>query len=358
MIDANEPNLRAQEIPTSNIVPFEPSYTDAWDDYVARSPRSTIAHRLGWRDAMAKGLGHKPLYRVAVDGKSITGIMPLFLVTTWWRTKYLVSLPWIDYGGICADDAVTEQALLADARRLAADYSVQFVEFRSVDEQPLGLTVRSDKVTFLLSLDADFETVWKQFDAKLRNQIRKSEKSGLTTEFGGAERLDDFYRVFAHNMRDLGTPVWGKGFFRAIFERFPDSAELILVKKESEVIAGGLVLSFKDRVYVPSASSYRWSLTYCPNHALYWAVIRCGCERGLKYLDFGRSSWDGPTFNFKKQWGAPPTQLHWQYALHKMPELPAINPGNPKYKFLIKMWQKLPLGVANLLGPRLIKNFP
>ncbi|MEW6050254.1 MAG: FemAB family XrtA/PEP-CTERM system-associated protein [Candidatus Zixiibacteriota bacterium] len=342
----------------TRIAPYDSSYADAWDEYVTRSPHSTIAHRSGWRDVMAEGLGHTPLYRMALDGQRLTGILPLFLVTTWWRTRYLVSLPWIDYGGICADDESTEQALLAEARQLASAHGVEFVEFRSVEQQPLDLTTRTDKVTFLMPLESDSEIVWKRFDAKLRNQIRKSEKSGLTTEFGGVDKLDSFYRVFAYNMRDLGTPVWGKHFFRAILRQFPNSAQLILVKRDNEVIAGGLVLSFKDRVYVPSASSYRWSLSYCPNHALYWAVIRYGCEHGLKYLDFGRSSWDGPTFNFKKQWGAPPTQLHWQYALHKAPDLPAINPGNPKYRLFIKLWQRLPLRVANWLGPRVIRNFP
>jgi serine/alanine adding enzyme len=337
---------------------FDPSHSQAWQAYVTRSHGATIAHQLGWREVIAHGLGHRPLYLVAFRGEAICGILPLFLVTTWWRTRYLVSLPWIDYGGILADDAEVERALLEETRRLADRHGAEFAEFRTIDEQPLGLPIRLDKVTFLLPLAADAETLWTKFDAKLRNQIRKSEKSGLTVEFGGGERLDAFYRVFAYNMRDLGTPVWGKPFFRVILDTFPDSAQLVLVSKDSEVIAGGLALTFKDRVYVPSASSYRRALTYCPNHALYWAVIRQGCERGLGYLDFGRSTWDGPTFNFKKQWGAPPTQLHWQYALHRTKELPAINPGNPKYQMFIKMWQKLPLGVANLLGPRLIRNFP
>lgn len=325
---------------------------------MARSGQATIAHQLGWRQVIAEGLGHRPLYLVARRSQTLCGILPLFLVTTWWRTRYLISLPWIDYGGILADDTESETALLEEARRLAEQFRAEFVEFRTVEEQPLGLPLRTDKVTFHLPLAEDPEILWKKFDAKLRNQIRKSEKCDLTVEFAGVEKLDAFYRVFAYNMRDLGTPVWGKSFFQSILTTFPDSAQLVLVSKESEVIAGGLALTFKDRVYVPSASSYRRALTYCPNHALYWAVIRQGCERGLKFLDFGRSTWDGPTFNFKKQWGAPPTQLHWQYALHGTAELPAINPSNPKYRLFIKMWQKLPLPVANLLGPRLIRNFP
>ncbi len=334
------------------------NWEDRWSEYVARSPRATIAHQVGWRYVMARGLEHTPRYFVAHDGDTVTGILPLFLVTTWWRSRYLISLPWIDYGGICADDETTEKLLLESAQRLAASCSAEFIEFRSIEKLHLDLSLRDDKVTFLLPLNSDKEILWKGFDAKLRNQIRKSQKSELTTEFAGVEKLDEFYTVFAHNMRDLGTPVWGKTFFASILCKFAESAQLILVRKDNKVIAGGLVLAFKDRLYVPSASSYRSALEYCPNHALYWAVIEHGCARGYKYLDFGRSSKDGNTFNFKKQWGAPPTQLTWQYSLHRTKELPSINPSNPKYRMFINMWRRLPLSFANYLGPKLIKNFP
>jgi serine/alanine adding enzyme len=337
---------------------YSASFESPWSEFVARSPHAAIAHEIGWRDVMARGLGHTPKYFVAHEGSKITGVLPLFLVRTWWRTKYLVSLPWIDYGGILAEDLPTENLLLDAARRTVESEGAEFVEFRTMCRQNLGLSPREDKVTFLLPLESDSELLWKGFDAKLRNQIRKSQKSALSTEFGGLDRLDEFYRVFAHNMRDLGTPVWGKRFFTEILSTFPDTARLILVRKEGTVIAGGLVLAFKDRLYVPSASAYRNALEFCPNHALYWAVIVDGCTHGFKYLDFGRSSKDSNTYNFKKQWGAPPTQLTWQYLLHRTKEIPAINPANPKYEMFIKMWRKLPLPVANFIGPRLIKNFP
>jgi FemAB-related protein (PEP-CTERM system-associated) len=337
---------------------YTDSFADRWTAYVRASEYTAIAHEIGWREVMARGLGHTPRYFVAHDRDKVTGILPLFLVTTWWRAKYLVSLPWIDYGGIIADDESTEKLLLEQARKTAEIQGAQFVEFRSICRQNLGLPLREDKVTFLLPLESDPDVLWKGFDAKLRNQIRKSQKSGLTTEFGGIDRLDEFYGVFAHNMRDLGTPVWGKRFFSEILGVLSDTARLILVRKDGVAIAGGLVLAFKDRLYVPSASSYRHALEFCPNHALYWAVIVDGCTNGFRFLDFGRSSKGGNTFNFKKQWGAPPTQLTWQYLLHRTSEIPAINPGNPKYELFIKMWRKLPLPVANFIGPRLIRNFP
>ena len=159
-------------------------------------------------------------------------------------------------------------------------------------------------------------------------------------------------------MHDLGTPVWGFKFFKTILETFPDTAQLILVRKNKKAIAGGLVLSFKDTLYVPSASAYRSSLKYCPNHALYWEVIKKGCEQGYNIFDFGRSTLNSPTFGFKKQWVSTPAPLVWQYYLNKAKEMPAINPDNPKYRIFINLWRKLPLPIANFLGPKVIKNFP
>ncbi|MDD3733015.1 MAG: FemAB family PEP-CTERM system-associated protein [candidate division Zixibacteria bacterium] len=340
------------------IVDYQDKYESAWTSYVDHSPKATVAHQIGWRRAMQDGLGHEPYYLIALDHDTIKGLLPLFLVTTWWRTKYFISLPWIDYGGLLADDETAARALLDRARQLTRAKKAAFLEFRSVIDDNLDMALRTDKATFLLPLEKDAETVWKRFDAKLRNQIRKAEKSELTTEFAGPDKLHSFYKVFAHNMRDLGTPVWGREFFKAVLENFPQNAWLALVKKDDLVIAGGLVLAFKDRLYVPSASAYRHFLSYCPNHALYWSVIKYACEKGYAFFDFGRSSYDASTFKFKKQWTQPPTPLTWQYYLNLINEVPSINPGNPRYKLFIKLWQQLPLFVANYLGPKVIKNFP
>ena len=267
------------------VIEYSESYKSRWDAFVKASPVSTIAHEIGWREVMTHGLGHKPMYLVAMEDDEVLGVLPLMLVTTWWRARYLVSLPWIDYGGVCAADSEAAGMLLKKAGLLADKSGVEFIELRSVTAELDGLPVRQDKVTFLLELNDDPDIVWKKFGAKLRNQIRKAKKSGLTTNVGGLENLPAFYRVFSHNMRDLGTPVWGYRFFESILSIFPETAKIILVSKDKLVIAGGLALYFKDRLYVPSASAYRGYLKYCPNHALYWRLIEDGCRGGYRYFD-------------------------------------------------------------------------
>ena len=159
-------------------------------------------------------------------------------------------------------------------------------------------------------------------------------------------------------MRDLGTPVWGKDFFEGILKSIPESARILLVFSQSKPIAGALVLTFKDTLYIPSVSAYRSYRKLCPNQALYWRVIKDGCLGGYSYFDFGRSSWNSNTFEFKKKWIADPTQLVWQYYLNKTKDIPMLNPDNSKYKLAIGMWQRLPLFAANFLGPKVIRNFP
>lgn len=340
------------------VIEYSDDYRVAWTAFVEQSASATFAHVIGWRTVIARTLRHQPRYLLAVDDNRVSGVLPLFLVTTWWRSRYLVSIPWMDYGGICADNAEAVRLLLERSNQLAKELRADFVEMRSVEIADRSLPTRDDKVTFLLELNSDPEIIWAGFGAKLRNQIRKAEKSGLTTHLGGKENLDSFYAVFCHNMRDLGTPVWGRDFFEAVLDELGNSARIILVRLNDKTIAGGLVLSFKDRMYVPSASAYREYLPLCPNHALYWRVIREACANGFGHFDFGRSAVGSNTFNFKKQWTPDPTRLNWQYQLNNIAAMPSINPSNPKYRLFINMWRHMPLSLANFMGPKIIRNFP
>ncbi len=337
-------------------------YRDAseteWKEFVAAAPGATIAHEIGFRKVLAAGLGCKPHYLLARSNGAISGVLPLFLVRTWWNARYLVSVPWLDYGGICTHEAESERALLFRAKSLADENGASFIEFRSVEPTHQDLATVTERVTFLVDLSLGAETLWKGFDAKLRNQIRKAQKSELKVEFGGLNFVDEFYRVFSTKMRDLGTPVWSKRLFVEILTKMPDNSEIVLVRRGEETVTGALLLKSKGREYIPSAASYDKFLKLCPYHALYWTVIERGCREGARWFDFGRSSIDSPTYKFKIQWSENPVPLAWQYSMHRMKEVPQINPGNPKYRLAQEVWRHLPLSLANLLGPAVIRNFP
>ena len=206
-----------------------------------------------------------------------------------------------------------------------------------------------------LSID---DGIWNRLDRKVRNQIRKAVKSGLVPVQGGVELLDSFYRVFARNMRDLGTPVYGLRFFREVLEAFPERARVVVIQSDRVPIAAGISYRSRDVVEVPWASSIREFNPLCPNHLLYWTVIQAALDQGCQTLDFGRSTPGQGTYRFKAQWGAEASPLTWEYVLLRRRDLPDQSPANPKYRGAIAAWRRLPLRVANAAGPWIVRSIP
>ena len=339
------------------IIEYSEKLEKLWRDYVEKNC-SSFAHQIEWKYILERSFRQKPVYLLAVKDNKAYGILPLFYYSSLLFGKFLVSLPWLDYGGVCADSVEIQAELIHKAVEIAQKKNCQFLELRSVISEDKNLLTRTSKVTFILELGADPEKVWGKIDSKARNQVRKAQKSELEVTFGREENLDSFYSVFSINMRDLGTPVWTKKLFKKILSYFPNSSEIALVKLKDMVIGGALILYFKDMMTVPSASSLSSFLRYCPNNILYWEIIQRGCERGVKRFDFGRSTLNSGTFNFKKQWVKEPSQLHWQYYLNKARELPELNPESAGFSLAKKLWRKLPLPLANFLGPKIVRNLP
>ena len=170
--------------------------------------------------------------------------------------------------------------------------------------------------------------------------------------------LEDYYRVFARCMRDLGTPVYEKGFFRSIVETFSKEVRLCVVSLKGMPLASGLLYGFRSMLEIPWAASDKRFSRLAPNMLLYSAVLEFACREGFTEFDFGRSSVDSGTYRFKQQWGAHPRQLYWYYWLSGGQSVPELNPDNPKFKAAISVWQHLPLPVANIIGPHIVKYLP
>jgi len=190
---------------------------------------------------------------------------------------------------------------------------------------------------------------------KVRNQVRKASKSGLNTQIGGEEYLADFYKVFAVNMRDLGSPVHSSKFFANIFQEFGGNARTVIVREGKKTIGGLICLFFKDGVFVPWASSLREYFPKCPNNLLYWDTIQYACERGCKDFHFGRSSIGSGTYKFKQQWGAGERQLNWEYHFRNPAQTYTPMAENSKFQLAASIWKRLPLSLTVILGPHLRK---
>jgi serine/alanine adding enzyme len=335
------------------------SQAEVWDSFVESVNDATSYHRFGWKEVVRKSFGHQCHYLAAVDDRGEwQGVLPLVHLRSWLFGNFMVSVPFVNYGGLLCKNDTAVRRLLEEAERLRHSIGATHVELRHVARDLAGLPTKQHKVTMILDLAPDVESQWRVFNAKLRNQIRKAEKSDLQPVMGQLELLDDFYAVFARNMRDLGTPVYAKCFFRNILEAFPSTSNILGVYHQGKMIAAGIACWFRDTLEIPWASAISDYKALCPNNMLYWEAIKFAIKKGLSRFDFGRSTPHEGTYNFKKQWGAVPVQLYWQYLLNEGCEMPHLSPSNPKYQAAIRVWQKLPIPLTKLLGPLIVQNIP
>ena len=330
----------------------------AWDAYVKAHPEASAYHPWAWRRVFEDAFGHECLYLSCRQDDRITGVLPLVAFKSPIFGRFLVSLPFFNYGGILADDGPARMELVEAAAELARERRAQHVELRHLARQCEALPFRQHKVAMTLSLAATEEAQWKALDNKVRNQVRKAQKSGCTAEVGGAELIDDFYEVFCRNMRDLGTPVYGMQLFDETFRAAPDAARAYVVRLQGRPIAAGITIDHRDGTENPWASSLREHRALCPNMLLYWEMLRQAVGRGLRVFDFGRSTPDEGTYHFKRQWRAEPTPMHWEYVLLGGQALPDQSPKNSKFSRAIEIWKTLPLWLANAAGPSIVRHIP
>ncbi len=330
-----------------------------WDRYVLDHPIGTGYHLTAWATVVERVFGHQTLYLMErdVDGR-VRGVLPLVLLSSRLFGRFLVSLPYVNYGGVLADDQETQDVLLNAAIEKATALGAEHMELRHCGGFPLGWPAKDHKVSMRLALPSNHEDLLKSFPPKLRSQLRRGEKEGMTVQIGGVELVDQFYTVFSLNMRDLGTPVYGKRFFSEIAETFPKDSKIFIVRYQGSPVASGLVYGFRQMLEVPWAASDRRYARFAPNMLLYGAMLKYACEQGYRWFDFGRSSKGSGTYRFKEQWGARPVQLQWYYWLRNGRTLPELNPQNPKYRMAIGLWKRCPVFLTTRIGPYLSKYLP
>jgi FemAB-related protein (PEP-CTERM system-associated) len=339
-----------------------------WDAFVTAHPEATGYHLWTWRHVFEDTFGHEACYLAAFDtpagaspaasGRNIIGILPLVGMKSLLFGRFGVSLPFLNYGGVVASDESVARALLTEAIRLAQARRWKHLEIRHLDQRFTDLEPKRHRVGMYLRL-ADNETKqWDAIDRKVRNQVRKAQKSNFTTAVGGAELVDEFYQVFARNMRDLGTPVYSRRLFADVARLFPDRVKLYVVRDKSTPIAAGLTFGWRSMVEVPWASSLKEYRTQCPNMLLYWEMLRTAVNDGHQTFDFGRSIPDEGTYHFKRQWGAEPRAMCWEYWLPEGRTLPDQSPKNPKFAAAISLWQRLPVALTTRLGPHVVRHIP
>jgi FemAB-related protein (PEP-CTERM system-associated) len=337
------------------VVHYMGEYRDRWQNYVEESDTSTLYHRLGWKDVIERSFGHTTYYVLAEDGGTIKGILPMVLIGHPFFGKSLVSMPFLNCGGVCADTKEAECLLLDEAIRITKKENVDYLELRQTEKIDSNLITRDDKVAMVVKLEPDSERLWGGLTPKLRQTIRKAEKAGLQVKVGKEENLEDFYEIFSANMKELGSPVYGRSFFGNTLSDLKDEMLIFVVTHKEKAVGAACVGFFKDSIEGFWASSLREYFRLNPNEYLYWKQLEYGCQNGYSFFNLGRSTKDSGSFRFKQKFGADMKQLYWQYYLNKTKQIPEMDPTALKYKIAVGVWRRLPLSVTRTVGPQIRK---
>ena len=330
-----------------------------WDAYVARHESATAYHRASAVGIGARAFSLRTRYLSAYSGRDVVGVLPIVEQSSRIFGRFLVSLPFVTYGGVLADNAEIACALAAHAAAQAQARKVDHVELRHTNALPeLGLAERLDKVSMMLPLPESDVALSKQLGAKLRSQIRRGERENLELIWGGSELIPDFYRVFAPAMHTLGTPVYPRRFFEVVYDALRDVSEILIVRMHGKPHAVAFLVKHGRTMEVPWAVASPEAKRASVNMRMYWELLTRSIQNGVAAFDFGRSTVDSGTYRFKAQWGAVPHQLHWHYWLPAGAPVPKLNQSNPKYARAAEIWRRMPLWCANALGPYIIRNLP
>jgi FemAB-related protein (PEP-CTERM system-associated) len=327
----------------------------AWDRFV-REQRAASGYQLwGWTDLIRDALKLEVHRLAALRDGELVGILPLVRQRLWPLGATLISLPFVNYAGLVATDAEAEARLLDAAVELAGRRGAGRIELRHTAPRAGGWGQRSDKVRFRIDTSTGEEAMWAALPGQRRTQIRRARKDGLVEIAGGAELLDDFYDVVALKWRDLGSPVLPRSFFAAVLERFPDDTRICLVRAGAVTAAAGMLYRFRDGAENPWVGSLDAFTKSRANVLLYWGMMVESHELGAASLDFGRSSRASGNYTFKSRWHAVEEELPW--SVWPAAAVDGAESG-PAAGLVKSVWKRLPLAVANRLGPWLSPNLP
>ena len=301
-----------------------------------------------------RAFGHRcEVLEARSDGET-AGVLPLVTVRSALFGHYIVSMPFVSYGGPLGTDAAVS-ALCERAAEIADERGADLLELRSRAPAPTDLDVSTRKVTVLLDLPSQAPELWDGLKAKVRSQVRRPIKEGYETRFGG-DQVDPFWTVFSRHMRDLGTPVLPRRFFRILRDELEGAVTFGCVYDARTPIAAGVTVAWGEEVEITWASSLRSYNRTAPNMLLYWSFMERSIEEGYRTFNFGRCSPGEGTHRFKLQWGGRDEPLHWLQRAAGRDKTPS--PDDSGYGLAVRLWQKLPLPVANLVGPRIVRNIP
>ncbi len=347
--------LEGPSLIVKRLLPNDATEAARWDAYVMTCPEATFFHRAGWQNIVREVFHHDTYFLYAEAGGVIQGVLPLGHVNSWLFGNSLVGLPFAVYGGVAASTLQAAQALECEAQALAGRLGVGHLEWRNMTRRHPSWPEQDVYVTFRKAILPNEEANMLAIPRKQRAMVRKGIQHGLRSEIDND--VDRFFDLYADNVRRHGTPAMPKRYFDALLSEFgPDCEVLTVTTTEGRALSSVLSFYFRDEVLPYYAGDDESARHLAANDFKYWELLRRACGRGLRVFDYGRSKQGTGSYAFKKNWGFEPSPLHYEYCLYKRATIPQTNPSNPKYRLLIAAWRRLPLPVANWLGPMVVRS--
>ena len=325
----------------------------AWDKYVKKNPRASFCHRYGWKRIIENAIGHKCYYVAAFDGNEITGVLPLSHAKSLLFGNVLASTAFCMYGGAVADSDDIEKALIDEACELAENLNVDYLELRYNRKIETNLLEKSAHSYFVKELAENDEQILAEIKKKQRAVVRHSLKNQLT--FRVDNDLDTLYRIYSTSVRNLGTPVFSKRLFATLLHEFKEDVDILTVEQDGKALSSVMNFYHKNTVMPYYGGGLFEARQTKSNDFMYYQLMCHARNKGCHTFDFGRSKNESGAFKYKATWGIEAQDLYHYYYLVKAKSLPNLSPNNPKYQRFIKMWQKLPLKLSQLIGPFLSK---
>ncbi|MHB8384578.1 MAG: FemAB family XrtA/PEP-CTERM system-associated protein [Candidatus Binataceae bacterium] len=331
---------------------------EPWDAYVESAAPESLYHRWVWRDVIEETFGHQPYYLTAVEDGAIRGVLPLVRIRSRLFGNSLISIPFFSYGGVVADTEAAREGLLARAAELGRELGVRHIELRQGDETPMSWPMASAKVTMEIELPSTADEYWKRLSSGMRNKIRQGQKHNLRAQWGAIDALPIFYQIFATNMRNLGTPVYSRKFFEVQMRHLPDRIRILSLWDGEAPVAASFLTAHNRTLELPWSASLPGSRKKYSQVLMYWEFIRKAIAEGFQKIDLGRCTPGGGTYEYKRHWNPVERPLHWYYWPADRDSVTPLRSDSPKFKLATSVWKRLPLVIANGLGPRLVRSIP
>jgi len=331
-----------------------PALMPQWDAFVESCPNATFFHLTGWKAVIETAFGHRGYYLFTTSADEITGVLPLVHIRSRLFGNALISTPFCTCGGVATTDERAQASLEAAACTLAEQLKVDYLELRNRQPGHPDWPSKQLYVTFRKTMETDPEANLLAIPRKQRAMVRKGIKAGLKAEFDTS--IDRFYTAYSQSFHNLGTPVFSRTYFNRIQQVFKDRSDILTVTHNGDLVSSVMSFYFRDEVLPYFGGGTRLARQLKGNDFMYWELMRRCCERGVRVFDFGRSKQGTGTYSFKKNWGFEPQQLFYEYYLVKAKQVPDISPMNPKYRFFINAWKRLPLAVTQVIGPLIARN--